>query len=76
MKIETLVKLTNTKDRTDLYLLFCEFVRGDYAEQVKGNSSDKAHLEAQVSKAFDSFAQQAFEKGREYERTLNERLRK
>ncbi|HHZ70708.1 MAG TPA: hypothetical protein EYN54_10640 [Methylococcaceae bacterium] len=54
MKIETLVKLTNTKDRTDLYLLFCEFVRGDYAEQVKGNSSDKAHLEAQVSKAFDS----------------------
>ena len=71
MKIETLVKLSNTKDGTDLYRLFCEFVRGDYAEQSKGNSSDIAHLEHQVSKAFDSFAQKAFDEGVKYQRAID-----
>ena len=73
MKIQTLVKLSNTKDGTELHSLFCDFVRGDYTNQSKGNSSDVAHLDHQVSKAFDSFAQKAFEEGMKYQMTLDDK---
>ena len=72
MKIETLVKLTDTKDKTELYSLFCHAAQGDFAETTSksSNNSDIAHLEATVSKAFDQFAQKMFEEGRKYERAL------
>ena len=74
MQVQTLVKLTNTKDRTELYQLFCCAAQGDFVDATKcsPNSSEIANLEDAVSKAFDSFAQQAFDKGREYERSLSE----
>ncbi len=73
MNIQTLVKLTNTKDKTELYSLFCFAAQGEYVEATKKspNHSDIANLEDTVSKAFDSFAQSMFDKGREYEKSLS-----
>lgn len=72
MKIETIVKLTNTKDKTELYSLFCHAAQGDFivTTSKSGNSSDMTNLEATVDKAFDQFAQKMFEEGRKYERAL------
>lgn len=72
MKIETLVKLKNTKDKTELYCLFCHAAQGDFVEitSKSGNSSDIAQLEATIEKAFDQFAQKMFDEGRKYEREL------
>ena len=70
MKIETLVKITNSKDNTDLYSLFCRAAKGEYIETTKKShtSSDIAHLESSLNKAFDSFAQDMFDQGVKYER--------
>jgi len=73
MKIETLVKLTNTKDKTDLYALFCHAAQGDFVETTKKspNNSELAHLEKTVSDAFDKFAQKMFDEGRKHQKTLD-----
>ena len=73
MEIETLVKLKNTKDKTELYTLFCHAAQGDFVEATSksSNSSDIAHLEATIGKAFDQFAQKMFDEGRKYEQALS-----
>ncbi len=73
MKIETLVKLKDTKDKTELYTLFCHAAQGDFVETTSksSNSSDIAQLEATVGKAFDQFAQKMFDEGRKYEQSLS-----
>jgi len=70
MKIETLVKLSNTKDGTDLYSMFCAAARGEWVSDTK-DSQATAELENRLSKAFDDFAQKAFDAGVEYERKSN-----
>jgi len=70
MKIETMVKITNSKGNSDLYQMFCSAARGDYVAEI----SDKhavVHLEKKVDDAFDKFAQKMFEAGMKHEREVN-----
>ena len=73
MKIQTLIKLTDTKDNTDLYDLFCCAAKGQYIETTKksSNSSDIANLEKTIGNAFDEFAMKMFNEGRKYQKTLD-----
>ena len=67
MKIETMVKLSDTKGNSELYQLFCNAAKGDYVKDI----SDKhavIHLEKSVGDAFDKFAQKMFEAGMKHER--------
>ena len=71
--IKTTVKLTNTKFKTDLYSLFVRAIRGDFAEQASKDKDSKEFIDFEliIEKAFDSFAQRAFDAGRKYETDLN-----
>lgn len=62
-----MVKLSNTKDGTDLYRLICEIARGEYKIDTQ-DSSSLAHAEARISSEFDKFAQRMFDEGVKYQR--------
>ena len=71
MKIKTLVTITDSKDNTDLYSLFCGAARGEYADKLKSHKSYAADLEVTLSNAFDKFAQSMFEAGMKHQKELD-----
>ena len=70
MKIQTMVKITDSKDDTKLYDLFCRAAKGEYVNELKNDKGYAVHLEVTVGKAFDEFAQAMFDEGVKHQRSI------
>lgn len=68
MDIKEVITIENGTERSQLYSIFIDCARGNFAEIVNGD--DKAAIERAENlfkKHFDEFATDAFNMGRKYE---------
>jgi len=72
MEIEEKVIVRNSMGRSDLGHIVFSAARGEFADTLK--SEDKAaidRIDKMIRDAFDEFAQECFDKGREYQKSKN-----
>lgn len=68
MKIKEVITIENATERSQLYSLFIDCARGNFADIVNGDDkSEIERVEKIFKKTFDEFATDAFNMGRKYE---------
>lgn len=68
MDIKEVVTIENATERSELYSIFLDCARGNFADIVNGDDkSEIERVEKIFKKTFDEFATDAFNMGREYE---------